>query len=202
MNISQGSQLCAWGQLLQEHDLVGRKLFTQCGDGGYRGTIYEVDYRFGGYLAIRLRDVQVRWTGRDWVDVAQDSIHGGLLVPKVPWFDPVVGNDGVIRAFSSTFGGIEIYPKGCNLDESPMSQLLTEEHVQDICRFGHGAETCSYLALGPDGFECLKNVVRGAGKIVRDRRDTGQLKAMGDHCEGRQGTATRKQDLPESVRIE
>jgi len=182
----------AWDNLLQEQDLVGWKIFTQCQNGSVRGTITRVDHEPGKRLAIYAKDEQVRRTGEEWFDVEEAGIAiatGGLIIPGVPWSAPEVGDDGVIRAYSRLDGGIEIHPIGYAGDESPMYQPLTTEHVKDVCRFYDGPGACSYLALGADGVECHKNDAGGAGLAIRMRREAGTIKAMGDHCEGRCGTA-------------
>jgi len=60
--------------------------------------------------------------------------------------------------------------------------LISDEHLEKFCKPGKGAETCSYIGLGPDGFECQKGGPLQAA--IDKRRAEGSMGAMGDNCEG------------------
>lgn len=64
-------------------------------------------------------------------------------------------------------------------------ERLTEEHLKSVCRFGKGEETCSFLTMSVDGFECAKGT--SIEPIITQRRAAGTMVAKGDNCEGRQG---------------
>ena len=59
---------------------------------------------------------------------------------------------------------------------------MNREHVDNVCKFGEGAFTCSYLATGADGFECLKGTE--LEKLVDQRRAEKSIDTMGDNCSG------------------
>lgn len=70
-----------------------------------------------------------------------------------------------------------------------MAGEIPEDYVRDVCGFGSGPVTCSYLTLsfGPGGWGCAKNDP-GVKAMVDIRRAEGTLTAMGDNCEGWAGT--------------
>lgn len=57
---------------------------------------------------------------------------------------------------------------------------IDEKHLKNVCRLGGGTFTCSYLALGAQGPECLKGT--GFQKIIDQRRAQKSTNAMGDNC--------------------
>lgn len=56
----------------------------------------------------------------------------------------------------------------------------TLEEVEELCRPGAGAETCSWLILGGKGFECC---CLHKPLALIDRKDRGEMIAMRDGCE-------------------
>tara|TARA_R110000782_G_scaffold51260_3_gene110605 strand:- start:1044 stop:1247 length:204 start_codon:yes stop_codon:yes gene_type:complete len=59
---------------------------------------------------------------------------------------------------------------------------LEMDHVNTVCQIGNRADTCRYLAMGPDGFECLK--LTAHRPMIDQRVEAGQMVARGDHCDG------------------
>jgi len=64
--------------------------------------------------------------------------------------------------------------------------LLEYEEVKRLCRPGYGADTCVWLAMGRDGFECL--YYRGdapnlLGETLRERWEKGLTVAKRNGCE-------------------
>lgn len=59
---------------------------------------------------------------------------------------------------------------------------IDEKHLKNVCKHGGGAFTCSYLASGGQGFECLKGT--GFQNIIERRRAEKSMIAMGDNCSG------------------
>lgn len=57
---------------------------------------------------------------------------------------------------------------------------VTDEHAEVVCRIGQGAECCRYLTLGPAGWSCEKFTALGIFLSVRT-----DMLAQGDNCEGR-----------------
>lgn len=66
-----------------------------------------------------------------------------------------------------------------------LDMLLTPEHVKDVCKSGQGKETCSFVAIYPDGISCAKNT--DLEPIIRNRLGNGIMKAKGDNCDGKVG---------------
>ena len=59
------------------------------------------------------------------------------------------------------------------------------DYVKDICKIGQGELCCSYLLMGPDGYECAKwdkNI--GFRRAIEIRRANGTIKSLGDNCNG------------------
>jgi len=65
--------------------------------------------------------------------------------------------------------------------------LLDEEEVMKLCRPGFGADTCIWLVMGQDGFECLYfNRAEGRnleGETLEERWKAGRTVAKRDGCE-------------------
>jgi hypothetical protein len=59
---------------------------------------------------------------------------------------------------------------------------LTDKQVFEICGFGNGETCCRYLAMGPDGWRCLKCSAFRA--MIDARSAAGQMAAKGDNCDG------------------
>lgn len=57
-----------------------------------------------------------------------------------------------------------------------------ETYVERCCKRGMGAECCRYLALGRQGWACLKHTTFKAGLDARVAADT--ILAQGDNCDG------------------
>lgn len=61
----------------------------------------------------------------------------------------------------------------------------TIEEVKELCRPGEGADTCIWLAVGPNGFECLYYNRGGkslAGGTLEERWKRGLTVAKRDGC--------------------
>ena len=56
----------------------------------------------------------------------------------------------------------------------------TEEEVKEICKPGAGADTCSWLMMGMDGWQCC---CLHAPQTIIDRREKGEMVAMRNGCE-------------------
>lgn len=59
---------------------------------------------------------------------------------------------------------------------------MNDEKVKNVCKVGQGQDCCRYLAVGGDGFECLKNT--SIAKLLDYRVKTGTINARGDNCDG------------------
>ena len=71
-------------------------------------------------------------------------------------------------------------------------QRIPSDYMKEICKSGCGEETCSYLMMGVNGFECAKGTdLEG---ILTQRRLAGQMVVRGDNCEGLQA----KKDKPKN----
>ncbi len=57
---------------------------------------------------------------------------------------------------------------------------LTGEEVKQLCRPGQGTDTCSWLLVGVNGFECS---YLHKPHVLMERRDKKQMVAMRDGCE-------------------
>jgi hypothetical protein len=57
---------------------------------------------------------------------------------------------------------------------------LTDKHAQNVCRIGQGERTCSFLANGANGWECLKGTSLEAHILSRRAK----MVAKGDNCSG------------------
>lgn len=56
----------------------------------------------------------------------------------------------------------------------------TDEEVRELCKPGQGADTCSWLIMGANGFECC---CHNKPHALLDRRSKGQMIAMRDGCD-------------------
>lgn len=62
---------------------------------------------------------------------------------------------------------------------------LTKEEVMRLCRPGAGADTCIWLAVGSDGFDCLyfcREVPNLLGETLKARWEAGKTVAKRDGC--------------------
>ena len=67
--------------------------------------------------------------------------------------------------------------------------LLTKAYIEEVCR-PCTSETCRYLIVGADGFECAR--VLGDTSIalnINDRVREGSMRAQGNNCGGRYGSS-------------
>lgn len=60
---------------------------------------------------------------------------------------------------------------------------LSDSWTVNTCKRGQGAETCSYLMMGPLGWHCAKENA-GFCKLIDEKRATGNIRAMADNCSG------------------
>jgi hypothetical protein len=64
--------------------------------------------------------------------------------------------------------------------------LLDDEEVMRLCRPGAGADTCIWLVVGEDGFECFyynREVPSLTGETLGDRWRRGVTVAKRDGCD-------------------
>lgn len=54
--------------------------------------------------------------------------------------------------------------------------------LKEVCKIGSGPETCRYIVVGANGFECAKNKP-SLSVIIDSRLKQGTLHAQGDNCE-------------------
>lgn len=71
--------------------------------------------------------------------------------------------------------------------------INNQEHLKNICRLGCEAFTCSYLAVGSGGFECLKGT--GLEKIIVQRRAQKSMSTLGDNCSGPPNFEVKKETV-------
>ena len=57
------------------------------------------------------------------------------------------------------------------------------EHVENVCKPGKGGDTCRYLVMGAEGWECVKNAPMSV--LLDARVESESIVARGDNCEGR-----------------
>jgi hypothetical protein len=57
-----------------------------------------------------------------------------------------------------------------------------DEWVKVACK-PNTAECCRYLTMSPGGWSCVK--LSGLGKILDGRVARGEMRAVGDNCQGR-----------------
>jgi hypothetical protein len=59
---------------------------------------------------------------------------------------------------------------------------VSDEMAKTVCKTGCGKETCAYLTMGPDGWECLKGTslehYAAFGRLLKT------MTAQGDNCPG------------------
>jgi hypothetical protein len=66
------------------------------------------------------------------------------------------------------------------------------EHIKNVCKIGQGNDCCRYLAVGPDGFECLKS--SDLKDHIDNRVARNDMTAQGDNCGGRGQETLNKQE--------
>lgn len=64
------------------------------------------------------------------------------------------------------------------------------DHVRNVCKLGQGNVCCRYLAIGGQGFECMKNTEMKAYLDSRVLMET--IVARGNNCEGKTGEELNK----------
>lgn len=64
-----------------------------------------------------------------------------------------------------------------------MSTTITEDHVKETCQPGKGSETCAYLMMSPDGWECAKDSA-GFEAMIDKRLRERTIRAQGNNCPG------------------
>ena len=62
-----------------------------------------------------------------------------------------------------------------------MPHSVPQGHVDKVCK-PKTTETCRYLGIGPDGWECLKHTVHAP--YLDARVEAGTIRARGDNCDG------------------
>ncbi len=62
--------------------------------------------------------------------------------------------------------------------------ILSDDHIQKVCKIGQGEATCSFLAFDPreGGMSCMKETSLEASIWLK--RANGTMKAKGDNCSG------------------
>ena len=61
--------------------------------------------------------------------------------------------------------------------------MIPDDYVKETCKIGQGEETCAFLMMGAEGFECAKDN-EPVRMIVQIRLDAGTMSAQGDNCDG------------------
>jgi hypothetical protein len=59
---------------------------------------------------------------------------------------------------------------------------VTEDQKKNLCKFGQGSKTCSFLIMSAEGFCCAKGTDFQA--MLEERRFLETIRAMGDNCSG------------------
>jgi hypothetical protein len=58
---------------------------------------------------------------------------------------------------------------------------MDARHLNEVCKPGCGAETCSFLMSSMQGWVCAK-MSPGFAQIIEGKRAEGTIRAMGDNC--------------------
>ena len=66
------------------------------------------------------------------------------------------------------------------IDDFSTDIYQTDSEVKELCCPGNGADTCSWLLMGPNGWECC---CLNKPYDLLDRHMKGQLTAMRDGCD-------------------
>ncbi|PCI20155.1 hypothetical protein COB64_02490 [Candidatus Wolfebacteria bacterium] len=75
-----------------------------------------------------------------------------------------------------------------------------DEHIEKTCKPGKGKKTCRYLTMTSNGWSCAKyNSIKDT---IDDRVSKGEMKAVGDNCDGILGQIIENQELLQGKRIE
>lgn len=68
---------------------------------------------------------------------------------------------------------------------------LTVNHIKNVCRFGQGSNTCSFLIFSVPTLACAKGT--GAESFIIKRRLENTMNAKGNHCDGCMGEVDLKE---------
>ena len=60
--------------------------------------------------------------------------------------------------------------------------MIDEKHLKDVCKAKQGEESCAFLVLGLNGWECAK--FTNFEDMIRERIAEGTMRSKGDNCEG------------------
>lgn len=69
-----------------------------------------------------------------------------------------------------------------NREPSDDPAKVPDGHQVNICKFGKGPETCSFLGMTGNEFQCLKG--SSLESVIRQRRRENSIRAKGDNCSG------------------
>lgn len=62
---------------------------------------------------------------------------------------------------------------------------IPDDYANGTCQMGKGAQTCAYLTVTGDGWQCAKTVDMVGIKMSIDKRlQEGTMTAQGDNCDG------------------
>lgn len=64
-----------------------------------------------------------------------------------------------------------------------MTEPPTNEWAKTVCKIGHGADCCRYIAMSPKGWSCEKHTEMK--RIIDYKVAVGNMTAAGDNCEGK-----------------
>ena len=67
------------------------------------------------------------------------------------------------------------------LEQYDKLMKIPKNYVTEICKPGHGPETCGFLMMGGD-WECAKGT--SVEQAIQNRLNAGTMNAMGDNCIG------------------
>ena len=62
-----------------------------------------------------------------------------------------------------------------------MKGIVSQEHADQVCKKGQGAETCRFLILATGGWTCGK---ADAGRFFSIIEHQDSMRAQGNHCPG------------------
>ncbi|MBU0899057.1 MAG: hypothetical protein KKB03_00425 [Nanoarchaeota archaeon] len=66
---------------------------------------------------------------------------------------------------------------------SKHENVISEEHLKDVCKLKQGEKTCAFLSFGSEDFICTKGT--NLEKEIRRRLEAGIMVAKGDNCDGK-----------------
>ena len=70
--------------------------------------------------------------------------------------------------------------------ELQSGDILTEEHVKNVCKMGLGEKTCRYMSMSGASYSCLKVASNhNMAHMIEDRIREGTMNAQGNNCGGR-----------------